>query len=265
MTSPYPSTLDSDSTLYVLDDILVTHLASGSLSSSSTTVTVLDTTNFPPYGLLAIYDPSNILGTIEYVSYTGKTPTTFTGVSRGINTRFPAKGHGVNETVAQEFLAEHYAGLKSAIQNIETTLGTNVQRSYANVDLRIAAIESALTGVGIITSVTATSNIVMPTNSRIYVEGATPIQLRLPSVSSKNDSIEIVGTATGNGFTVTQGSGQYIVFSGDGTVVGTERTSTGTGGSMAPDEVVAVVELVCTVANTEWTVLDAKGGVFTLT
>jgi hypothetical protein len=57
-------------------------LLSATLSNSATTITVESTTGFPSAGILVITAPGNTAQPIEYVSYTGKTATTFTGVTR---------------------------------------------------------------------------------------------------------------------------------------------------------------------------------------
>jgi hypothetical protein len=57
------------------------------LAISGTTMTVADTTYFPNTGNLLIADS---VGGYEYVAYTGKTATTFTGLTRGITGSSPA-------------------------------------------------------------------------------------------------------------------------------------------------------------------------------
>jgi hypothetical protein len=51
----------------------------GTLASSDTSITVADTSKFPFTGTLVVRNAS----TYEYVNYTGKTSTTFTGLTRG--------------------------------------------------------------------------------------------------------------------------------------------------------------------------------------
>ena len=58
------------------------------LSAGGTTATVLDTSLFPTSGSLMIQNPSG--SSYEYVNYTGKTATTFTGLTRGIAGSSPA-------------------------------------------------------------------------------------------------------------------------------------------------------------------------------
>ena len=54
------------------------------LGSSDTTMTVASTTGFPSAGTLCVTASANTGGAIEYVNYTGKTGTTFTGLTRGV-------------------------------------------------------------------------------------------------------------------------------------------------------------------------------------
>ena len=56
------------------------------LNSADTTLNVADTSNFPSNGLLRVTDATSFpsgSAAVEYMSYTGKTSTTFTGLSRG--------------------------------------------------------------------------------------------------------------------------------------------------------------------------------------
>jgi len=55
---------------------------SSTLAAGALTMSVNDTTLFPPVGVLAISAPSSAGGAIEYIYYTGKTQTTFTGLQR---------------------------------------------------------------------------------------------------------------------------------------------------------------------------------------
>jgi hypothetical protein len=58
------------------------------LAASGTTATVADTSLFPPSGTIMIQNPAGTA--YEYANYTGKTATTFTGLTRGITTSSPA-------------------------------------------------------------------------------------------------------------------------------------------------------------------------------
>ena len=52
------------------------------LAAGATSMTVNDTTSFPPVGVLVVSAPASAGGAIEYIYYTGKTATTFTGLQR---------------------------------------------------------------------------------------------------------------------------------------------------------------------------------------
>ena len=54
------------------------------LASGGTTVTVNDTTVFPSTGTIVVSAAGDTAAAIEYMTYTGKTATTFTGVTRNI-------------------------------------------------------------------------------------------------------------------------------------------------------------------------------------
>jgi len=63
------------------------------LGSSDSTMNVVDTSNFPSSGILRVTDSTTFpagSAAIEYISYTGKTSTTFTGLGRGQTGGSPA-------------------------------------------------------------------------------------------------------------------------------------------------------------------------------
>ena len=63
---------------YETSTVPVATIIRASIGPSDTTITVADTTYFPSSGILLINNGSQC----EYVNYTGKTPTTFTGLTR---------------------------------------------------------------------------------------------------------------------------------------------------------------------------------------
>ena len=65
------------------------------VGASDTSIQVVDTTFFPPSGILVI-NTGGASGTIEYVNYTGKTANTFTGLTRAR----AGETSGVNVTIA---------------------------------------------------------------------------------------------------------------------------------------------------------------------
>lgn len=61
----------------------ITYLTA-SLANAATSMTVNDTTDFPTSGTLCIRAAGNTGATVEYVTYTNKTATTFTGLTRAV-------------------------------------------------------------------------------------------------------------------------------------------------------------------------------------
>jgi hypothetical protein len=69
---------------YEVNTFYPTNYITSSVGASDTTITVNSTTGFPSAGNLILQASGNTGAAVEYVSYTGKTSTTFTGVSRGL-------------------------------------------------------------------------------------------------------------------------------------------------------------------------------------
>jgi hypothetical protein len=61
----------------------ITYLTAN-LANAGTTATVADTSEFPTAGTLCIRASGNTGATVEYANYTGKTATTFTGLTRAV-------------------------------------------------------------------------------------------------------------------------------------------------------------------------------------
>ena len=55
-----------------------------SLANAATSMTVNDTSEFPSIGTLVVRAAGNTGATVEYINYTGKTATTFTGLTRAV-------------------------------------------------------------------------------------------------------------------------------------------------------------------------------------
>ena len=61
----------------------ITYLTAN-LANAATSMSVNDTTEFPSTGTLAVRAAGNTAATVEYITYTGKTATTFTGLTRAV-------------------------------------------------------------------------------------------------------------------------------------------------------------------------------------
>ena len=82
-----------------------TKLAATLSNSETATMTVVSTTGFPPTGTLIVTASGNTGSAIEYISYTGRTATTFTGLTRALINLTGPQGltSGGAATTAQTF------------------------------------------------------------------------------------------------------------------------------------------------------------------
>jgi hypothetical protein len=89
----------------------------------------------------------------------------------------------------------------------------------------------------------------MLSNNGYVADNAGLVTLSLPTTSSFGDQIDIVGRGAG-GWTISQGSGQQII-------IGNTSSTVGAGGSVSSTNRRDSLSIVCTNANTEWTILGA--------
>lgn len=131
--------------------------------------------------------------------------------------------------------------------NITFAAGTNVTS--------IAGTGSTLTfnvgssGLAVTTVTTDTSMAV--NNAYITNKAGTAAAMLLPATASVGALVQVVGLGA-TGWSVTQNSGQTIRFN-------SSSTTTGTGGSLSSTAQYNVVTLMCTVTNTDWTVISSEG------
>lgn len=90
-------------------------------------------------------------------------------------------------------------------------------------------------------------------NSAYIVNNAALVTVTLPDNAAVGDIVRIVGKGAGL-WTVAQNASENINF-------GNVTTTTGVGGSLSATLRYDCVELVCTVANTTWTVANASGNI----
>lgn len=127
MTAQFPAAVPTTAGLRGnLVDNLATTL-NGALTAGAVTITVADTTDFPSAGLLSIQRADGT-GSVELCSYTGKTGTTFTGVTRNFNSRFN-QAWASADIVALFWAADHYNHAVEEViaiaQNIVNRFGLN--------------------------------------------------------------------------------------------------------------------------------------------
>lgn len=107
------------------------------------------------------------------------------------------------------------------------------------------------TGAGLSwTDVTGTSQAIA-VNNGYTANNVGLVTLTLPATAAYGSVVSVVGKGAG-GWKVAQNSGQTIHF-------GSVNTTTGAGGSLASTNQFDVLSILCTVANTDFTVLDSIG------
>lgn len=127
------------------------------------------------------------------------------------------------------------------------TAGTNISVTNGAGTITIAA-----TGAGGFTwNNSTTGSVALVANNGYLANDASLITFTLPATAAQLTIIRIAGYAAG-GWTIAQGSGQEIFF-------GNVHTTSGAGGSLSSSNQYDQVNLLCTVANTTWVVLDALG------
>lgn len=130
MSSSYPNSIDSSSTLYSPVDAFSTRpletTATQQILAGDTTISVVSTDGFAvSYGILSIDD--------EMIVYTAKTATQFTGCQRGAFGTTAAQ-HSQGVAVKANMVSAFITALQSAVTAIENELGTVAARNYVRRD-----------------------------------------------------------------------------------------------------------------------------------
>lgn len=116
MATTFPTTVDTSTQLYTAVNGVATTL-NGAIDNAVTTITVVDTTNFPSVGYIVI--------DTEIIKYTGKTLTTFTGCTRGSDGS-SAASHTTAAIVNAYIVADHHNVLMNAIIAVETDISARL-------------------------------------------------------------------------------------------------------------------------------------------
>lgn len=152
-------------------------------------------------------------------------------------------------------------GLGSTGIAVRSAADTWVQRSVAagngisvtNGDGVAGNPTVATTGGGIAwTEVTGTSQTAAVDNGYI-LNNAALVTLTLPDTAALGSVVRVCGKGAG-GWRVAQNAGETIHF-------GSSDTTTGVGGRLDSTNQYDTVELLCTVANTDWTILSSIGNI----
>lgn len=100
-------------------------------------------------------------------------------------------------------------------------------------------------------TVTATSIQAKVRNGYIANNAGT-VTITLPAVSKVGDGIAVVGINNATGWKIAQNAGNQIHLNSTSTTIGA-------GGYLQSTATFNAANLLCTVANTEWTVIDSEG------
>ena len=128
--------------------------------------------------------------------------------------------------------------------------GTGISLTNANGVSGNTTITS--TGGGLTwTDVTGTTQAMSVNSGYTTDDGASLVTLTLPSTAAYGTLMAVCGKASG-GWTIAQNSGQTIHF-------GITNTTTGATGTLSSTKQYDVVYLLCTIANTDFTVVQSIG------
>lgn len=128
------------------------------------------------------------------------------------------------------------------------TQGTGISITSAAGSITIANSQSSLT----YSEVTGTTQAIAVNNAYI-LNNASAVTATLPGTAALGSVVRVIGKGAG-GWVLAQPASVLIKF-------GDQNTTTGTGGSLASTNTFDCVEMVCTVANTTWTVMSAQGNI----
>ena len=131
-------------------------------------------------------------------------------------------------------------------------LGTALQSIRVNAGATALEYYTPSSGGITFTSVTGTTQAAAVNNGYI-ANNAGLVTITLPSTATVGSVVAIVGNGAG-GWLLAQNSGQVVNF-------GITPTTSGAGGSLASVNRYDCVEVVCTVANTTWTVRNSVGNI----
>ena len=124
----FPTSFDDDTTLFVAVNNLRTTLSAG-VDAVVTTIPVPDTTGFPSTGYITILTGSDVTAA-EAITYTGTTPTSFTGCTRGAGGT-SAVAHSAGDNVDLTVVAAHHNEPKDAILALEHFVGVSGSEVFA--------------------------------------------------------------------------------------------------------------------------------------
>lgn len=110
------------------------------------------------------------------------------------------------------------------------------------------------TGGGLTWTVVTGTTQAAAVNNGYIANNAGTVTVTLPATSAVGSVVAVTGINNDTGWVIAQNGGNQIFF-------GTSSTTAGAGGSLASTHTFDSVHLLCTAANTNWTVLNAFGNI----
>lgn len=153
--------------------------------------------------------------------------------------------------VATEYTADSGSAIPAA-NGLNIVGGTDISTSAAGSTITINY--TGTSGVLPWTEVTTVTQ-AMAVNNGYLANNAAPVVLTLPATSALFSIFEVVGKGAG-GFKIEQNAGQTIIWDA------TSSTTTGVGGYIESTDIYDKVRIMCTVADTTFTVVGSKGNIF---
>lgn len=136
------------------------------------------------------------------------------------------------------------AGANPVIANITPGVGISIANGPGSITI------TALAGGFAWTEVPA-PGVTMTINSGYIANDVVLVTLTLPAIAAQGSIIRVVGKGAG-GWSIAQNAGQVIHF-------GAFDTTPGVGGSLSSNQQYDCVELLCTTADTDFTVMSVMG------
>lgn len=130
------------------------------------------------------------------------------------------------------------------------TAGSNISISSGPGSITISATTAG--GLGLTWNTVNTSFTMAANNGYNVISGPGTALLQLPAAAVLGSVIVVTLSDAAGAFSITQGAGQRITF-------GNQQTTIGSGGSISSNALGDSAMLVCTTANTSWSIISAQG------
>jgi len=192
------------------------------VTATTASLVLTDTTNFD--GVLSAAD-TNVQSALETIDDWGKT--------------------------ASRSFASDSGSAVPASEVITIAGGTNVTTSATGSTVTINASGG---GGGISWSEVTGTTQAMAVDNAYILNNASLVTATLPDTAALGSVVRVVGKGAG-GWKIAQNASESIIWDED------SSTTVGTGGSLDSTDDYDAVELVCTVADTTWTVISSKGNI----